>query len=55
MSIYLKWFYPKDKMPSIGDRIVVQDWNGEEMEIVFESAPFDVEESNVCKWRYVDE
>ena len=49
-----KWFTPFEKMPNIGDRIVVQDWSGEDMEIVFESFPTDINQSNVCKWRYVE-
>lgn len=48
------WFAPFEKMPNIGDRIVVQDWSGEDMEIVFESFPTDINQSNVCKWRYVE-
>ena len=50
-----KWFYPQEKMPNIGDHIIVQDWSGEEMDIVFDGFPTDVGQSNVCKWRYVDE
>lgn len=49
-----KWFTPFEKMPNIGDKIVVQDWSGEEMEIVFESFPTDINQSNVCKWRYTE-
>jgi hypothetical protein len=50
-----KWFSPNEKMPNIGDRIIVQDWSGEEMEVVFDSFPTDVKQSNVCKWRYINE
>lgn len=50
-----KWFSPNEKMPNIGDKIVVQDWSGAEMDIVFDSFPTDVGQSNVCRWRYVNE
>ena len=54
-SVNMRWFLPSEKMPSIGEKIVVQDWSGEEMEIVFSSFPTDINQSNVCKWRYVNE
>lgn len=50
-----EWFDPADKMPEIGDRIIVCDFSGEEMEIVFTSMPTDISASNVMLWRYADE
>lgn len=50
-----RWFSPYERMPEIGDHIVVQDLSGEEMEITFFSPPTDVGKSNVWAWRYADE
>lgn len=49
----LKWFFPEEQMPKIGDRIIVSDGN-EQMEIIFEALPADVRQSNVRMWRYAE-
>lgn len=50
-----EWYFPDEKMPEIGARIIVKDWNDEEMEVEFMSLPTDINESNVIMWRYVDD
>ena len=47
-----EWFFPDEKMPDIGDNIVVRSWDGEDMDIMFSSFPTNVKESNVMMWRY---
>ena len=46
-----KWYYPSEKMPNIGDHIIVSD-GYDEMAIVFTAPPTDVNKSNVIMWRY---
>ena len=48
-----EWFYPEDKMPEVGDKIILND-GIETMEIVYMGPPTDIHQSNVRMWRYAE-
>ena len=48
-----KWYYPSEKMPKIGERILVSDGDTT-IEIIVESLPDEPYKGNVVMWRYVN-
>ncbi len=50
-----KWFSPSERMPEIGAHIIMKDWDGTKMESECTSHPTDLRETNVMKWRYVND
>lgn len=48
-----EWFYPEEKMPELGDKIILSD-GIETMEIIYMGPPADIHQSNVVKWRYAE-